>query len=154
MFQSQNILFCNSFFYFFVTLILSSFFLHSIQIPFSFFSIFFLHIYSSISHSLIPSFSHSIIFSFSLIVFVIEQVDHGESSVLLSKENDKREDVKPEALKPVSEGPVKLDVKSNDRIVIRPAENGESTNLEAIDTSYTYLIVDKEYVHNQIHIIN
>ena len=65
---------------------------------------------------------------------------------MLSKENDEK-DVNPEALKPVSEGPVKLDVKSKDRIVIVPAENGESTNLEAIDTSYTYLIVDKEYVH-------
>ena len=129
MFQSQNILFCNSFSYFFVTLILSfsSLNLNSIFIFVNFFHI-------------------SLYSLFSILCIFIEQVDHGES-VVLSKENDKREDVNPEVLKPVSEGPVKVDVKSKDRIVIIPAENGESTNLEAIDTSYTYLIVDKEYVH-------
>jgi hypothetical protein len=49
-------------------------------------------------------------------------------------------------LKPVSEGPVKLDAKSKDSIVVRPAENGEDTSLEAIDSSYTYVIVNKQYV--------
>ncbi|CAG2173851.1 unnamed protein product [Oppiella nova] len=44
--------------------------------------------------------------------------------------------------KPVDEGPVKMDAES----VVVPAEDGERTRLEAIDSSYTYVIVDKPYV--------
>lgn len=48
--------------------------------------------------------------------------------------------------KPVSEGPVKVDSKSENTIIIRSAEEGEVTNLEAIDSTHTYVITDRVYV--------
>ncbi|CAG2107876.1 unnamed protein product, partial [Medioppia subpectinata] len=45
------------------------------------------------------------------------------------------------ANKPVFEGPVKMDSES----AVVPAEDGERTRLEAIDSSYTYVIVDKPF---------
>lgn len=45
--------------------------------------------------------------------------------------------------KPVSEGPVKVDAKSENTIIIRTAEVGEDTNLEAVDSTHTYVITDR-----------
>lgn len=45
--------------------------------------------------------------------------------------------------KPVSEGPVKVEGKSEDTLIIRSAEMGEDTSLEAIDSTHTYVITDK-----------
>ncbi|KAH7639486.1 tyrosine phosphatase IA-2 [Dermatophagoides farinae] len=48
-----------------------------------------------------------------------------------------------QANQPVAEGPVKLDSESHDMLIIRSAEQGEHTNLEAIDSTHTYVITDK-----------
>ena len=45
--------------------------------------------------------------------------------------------------KPVSEGPVKVDAKSENTIIIRSVEVGEETSLEAVDSTHTYVITDK-----------
>lgn len=81
--------------------------------------------------------------------FWIEQVRYGDPSAEWSYSEDKKDSIR--AYKPVSEGPVKVDAKSKDSIVVRPAEDGEHTRLEAIDASYTYVLVDKQYVF--IHIM-
>lgn len=54
-----------------------------------------------------------------------------------------KKDFSPKANQPVAEGPVKLDVKTKNTLIIRTANNGERTNLEAIDSSHTYVITDK-----------
>ncbi len=98
---------------------------------------------------------YSLLFSINFVKFIYfwttffyyfstEQVHYGDPSAERSYSEDKKDSYR--ALKPVSEGPVKLDAKSKDSIVVRPAENGEDTSLEAIDSSYTYVIVNKQYV--------
>lgn len=48
--------------------------------------------------------------------------------------------------KPVSEGPVKVEAKSENAVVIRSAEVGEETTLEAVDSTHTYVITNRMYV--------
>jgi receptor-type tyrosine-protein phosphatase N len=79
-----------------------------------------------------------------------EQVRYGDPSAEWSYSEDKK-DNSYRAYKPVSEGPVKLDAKSKDSIVVRPAENGEDTSLEAIDSSYTYVILNKQFGEKEAH---
>lgn len=45
--------------------------------------------------------------------------------------------------KPVSEGPVKVEAKSENAVVIRSAEVGEETTLEAVDSTHTYVITNR-----------
>lgn len=78
-----------------------------------------------------------------------EQVRFGDPSVEWSYSEDKKESVR--SYRPVSEGPVKVDAKSKDSIVVRPAEEGEHTRLEAIDASYTYVLVDKQFGEEEAH---
>ena len=55
----------------------------------------------------------------------------------------KKKDKSIRSNKPVSEGPVKVDAKSENTLIIRSAEVGEETSLEAIDSTHTYVVTDK-----------
>lgn len=58
----------------------------------------------------------------------------------------KKKDKNIRSSKPVSEGPVKVDSKSENTIIIRSAEEGEETSLEAVDSTHTYVVTDRMYV--------
>ena len=55
----------------------------------------------------------------------------------------KKKDNSIRSSKPVAEGPVKVDAKLENTIIIRSAEEGEETSLEAIDSTHTYVVTDK-----------
>lgn len=61
----------------------------------------------------------------------------------MTKEAESKKDISIRSNKPVLEGPVKVDSKSENTLIIRSAESGEETSLEAIDSTHTYVITDR-----------
>ncbi|KPM03678.1 hypothetical protein QR98_0021120 [Sarcoptes scabiei] len=58
-----------------------------------------------------------------------------------------KKDFSQQSARPVAEGPVKLDTRSqSNMLIIRTAEKNEKTNLEAIDSTHSYVIIDRMYV--------
>lgn len=61
----------------------------------------------------------------------------------MQKKSDQESDVNLMSMKPVEEGPVKVAGKVANNMIIRTANQGESTNLEAVDSTHAYVITDK-----------